>query len=274
MASKYYPPSANPRLLSPAGDRPCDERSWKYPDGKRGTTAGYSTHKRTRTEPCPECLEARRSRDRELYRQKGPAALGPAGDRDCDERTRKFPNGKRGTTAGFNTHKRKGSDPCPECLEAQRAKRREYTNSNYSRYREKKLAYQAKYREKNRETLRKNNREYHSLNPQRATRAWEKRRARLAGLPTDDYKLEDITKVYGSVCYLCGGVVDLDLETGGKRAHVDHLIPISSIYCPGDVLHNVRWTHERCNLKKGDKTVEECYSIFPNMRNPYAMRRY
>lgn len=273
MKSKYYPRSENPKLLGPAGDRDCDERTWKYPDGKRGTTAGYHTHKRLGSEPCEECLEAVRTYNRKRYQEKRPPLGPPVGDRDCDERTRRFPDGKRGTTAGFNTHKRLGSDPCPECLEAWRAKRRAITNGSYHKYRDKKLAYQAKYRERNRELIRSNDRRYHELHPQRAQRAWEKRRARKANLPVENYSLNWITEKFGSVCYLCGGVVDLDIEYGDDRPHIDHVIPLSSPRCPGDVLDNVRWTHQRCNLKKGTKTIEECAYLFPNMRDPYKMRR-
>ena len=250
----------------------CEKKTNKYPNGRTGTEAGDMAHRYAKEEPCEACLEARnraaklRSLEKTLtapWRQ--PYTM----ERACDERTSKFPKGKRGTTAGFNTHKRMNDEPCPECLEAEREEGRRWTKETYDKYKDKKLAYQAKYREENREKIREWSREYYKANPGKNTESWRRRKARKKALPTEKYSEKDITRLYGSVCYLCAEPVDLELEKGPLRRNVEHLIPISHPDCPGDILRNVRWSHEKCNLRKGKRTPEEVTHLFPNMINPY-----
>lgn len=192
-------------------------------------------------------------------------------ERVCDERTSKFPKGKRGTTAGFNTHKRMNEEPCAECLEAERAKRRHYTKATYDRYKDKKLAYMKQYHKENRERIREWEKEYYRLNPGKNSQSWRKRRARLKGLPSDGYTEADITREYGTICYLCAQPVDLSIKEGPLRRNIEHLVPISHSDCPGDLLSNVRWSHSQCNLLKGDLLMEDAAELFPDMINPYKL---
>ena len=252
----------------------CEKKTSKFPNGRTGTEAGEAAHRYAKEEPCEACLEARKrtSRLRDINKTlTAPWRQPYTMERICDERTSKFPRGKRGTTAGFNTHKRMNDEPCQECLEAERAKRRNYTKETYDKYKDKKLAYMREYREENRERIKEWSKEYYRLHPEKNSQSWRKRRARLKGLPSDGYTEVDITSRYGNLCYLCAQPVDLSIEEGPLRRNIEHLIPISHPDCPGDLLSNVRWSHSKCNLLKGDSLMEDVADLFPDMINPYKL---
>lgn len=252
----------------------CKKKTSKYPNGRTGTEAGEAAHRYAKEEPCGACLEARNRTAKLRHSNKNLTASWRQPytmERVCDERTSKYPKGKRGTTAGFNTHKRMNDEPCAECLEAERAKRRHYTKETYDKYKDKKLAYQAKYREDNRERIKKWSREYYRLNPEKNSQSWRTRRARKKDLAAEKYTEKDITRLYGTTCYLCAQPVDLSLEDGPLRRNIEHLIPISHPDCPGDLLSNVRWSHSKCNLLKSDSLMEDVADLFPDMINPYKL---
>ena len=248
----------------------CGKKTKKFPNGRTGTEAGERAHRYAKEEPCEACLEARSKAER--LRRVNKTLTAPwrqpyTMERVCDERTSKFPAGKRGTTAGFNTHKRMNDEPCAECLEAQREHGRERTKST----RDKKLSYMKQYREENRERIREWSQEYYRLHPEKNSQSWRRRRARKRALPSEKYSEEDITREYGTVCYLCAQPVDLSIEEGPLRRNIEHLIPISHPDCPGDLLSNVRWSHSQCNLLKGDSLMEDVADLFPDMINPYKL---
>ena len=252
----------------------CQKPTKKFPNGRTGTEAGEAAHRYAKEEPCEACAEARvrESRLRRINKTlTAPWRQPYTMERACDERSSKYPLGERGTYAGAGAHKRAEEEPCPECLEARREYLRKRTKETYDKYKDKKLAYQAKYREENHERIGEWRREYYRLNPGKNTESWRTRRARKKALPTEKYTERDITRLYGNICYLCAEPVDLKLERGPLRRNVEHLIPISHPDCPGDILSNVRWSHEKCNLSKGKRTPEEVTHLFPNMINPYEM---
>ena len=250
----------------------CEKKTNKYPNGRTGTEAGDMAHRYAKEEPCEACLEAR-NRAAKL-RKSNKTLTAPwrqpyTMERACDERTSKFPQGKRGTYMGAQTHARVKEEPCPECLKARREYLRKNTKRYYDKYKDRKLAYQARYREENSEKIRESRKAYYKANPGKNTESWRIRKARKKSLPTEKYTEKDITRLYGSICYLCAEPVDLELEKGPLRRNVEHLIPISHPDCPGDILSNVRWSHEKCNLSKGGRTPEEVTHLFPNMIDPY-----
>lgn len=250
----------------------CEKKTNKYPNGRTGTHAGAAAHRYKKEPVCEECRAGVNATEKARNDKKlltAPWRQPYTMERVCDERTKKFPSGKRGTTAGFNTHERMGDEPCSECLEARREYLRKNTKRYYDKYKDRKLAYQAKYREENRDSLREWSREYYKANPGKNTESWRRRKARKKDLPTEKYTEKDITRLYGNICYLCAEPVDLELEKGPLRRNVEHLIPISHPDCPGDILSNVRWSHEKCNLSKGGRTPEEVTHLFPNMIDPY-----
>lgn len=252
----------------------CEKKTSKFPNGRTGTEAGEAAHRYAKEEPCEACLEARNRTAKLRHSNKNltaPWRQPYTMERTCDERTSKFPKGKRGTVGGFNTHKRAKEDPCQECLEAKREYGRKRTKRTYDRYREKKLAYMKQYREENRERIREWSKEYYRLNPEKNSQSWRTRRARKKALPTEKYTEADITHEYGNTCYLCAQPVDLSIEEGPLRRNIEHLVPISHPDCPGDLLSNVRWSHSQCNLLKSDSLMEDVADLFPDMINPYKL---
>lgn len=252
----------------------CEKKTSKFPNGRTGTEAGERAHRYAKEEPCEACLEARNRTSKlrriektltEPWRQ--PYTM----ERACDERTSRFPQGKRGTTAGFITHKRMNDEPCSECLKAERENNRKRTKETYDKYKDKKLAYMRGYRKENRERIEEWRKEYYRLNPGKNSQSWRTRRARKKALPAEKYTEKDITRLYGTTCYLCAQPVDLSLEEGPLRRNIEHLIPISHPDCPGDLLSNVRWSHNKCNLLKGDSLMEDAAHLFPDMINPYKL---
>lgn len=45
-------------------------------------------------------------------------------------------------------------------------------------------------------------------------------------------------------------------------AVIEHVIPLTDLGCPGDLLENVRWTHNECNEVKGQRRIEELHLPF------------
>ena len=197
----------------------------------------------------------------------------------CHQPTRRNPDGRKGTYAGYLAHYKAKEAPCAECKLASS----EYERVRYSEKREENIAYRKKYRSENpdkilaynKEYKRRNadkvlayNREYYQRNSEKAAE-WrrkrnQRRRARKLSLPTDRYTHEDITRAHGTVCYLCNSDVDIALPSGSPISpHIDHVHPMSCPECPGDILSNVRWTHASCNLTKGAKKVSELTLPFP-----------
>jgi hypothetical protein len=64
----------------------------------------------------------------------------------------------------------------------------------------------------------------------------------------------------GQACYLCGEVI-----TSEAGSHADHLIPQS--LGGGDHGYNVRWTHARCNISRGNAltTIEQYWRLHPDI---------
>lgn len=67
--------------------------------------------------------------------------------------------------------------------------------------------------------------------------------------------VEELFEKQGGVCYLCGGLMYLEQESGIARATIDHIVPI---YLGGthDV-ENLRAAHCGCNGWKSNTTLSE-----------------
>lgn len=252
-------PSPKLSKFAPPG-MACMKPSSRHPQGKTGTEAGEAAHRRAKEPVCHECQAARNEKTKERRRESRPWLTVNPDDYAlaCEVPTAIFPSGRRGTYAGYQAHLRGDQTQCEECLGAGRSYNREKTNNSYDRYREKKLAYQAKYRAENREKIRLRDRAYYLANMAEREARKRAREIRLKELPSEEFTVEDIRLKHGIECYLCLGEVDLTLEPGwSKSPHLDHVHPISDEGTPGHVLSNVRWTHARCNLIKGAKMVQE-----------------
>lgn len=86
----------------------------------------------------------------------------------------------------------------------------------------------------------------------------QRRRARERGLPTDGTGPRDwaahMEEINDFQCHLCGGDLTEDDEI-----HWDHLDPIST-GTTGTVFHNMHAAHAECNLRRGNRTLEEWFA--------------
>lgn len=177
---------------------------------------------------------------------------------ECERRTKQFPNGRTGTNAGYVAHKKAGEAPCESCVKASREYSALKTRESYRRCRERKLEYQKRYREENKELIKIQNRNYYLANKAANEAAKRARLERIKELTVEPFSGEDVTRAHGAICYLCEAPVDLSRGPGWSTSpHLDHVHPISCEETPGHVLSNVRWTHAKCNLAKGVKMVED-----------------
>lgn len=85
-----------------------------------------------------------------------------------------------------------------------------------------------------------------------------RRRAKERGLPTDGTGPRDwaahAEEIEDFECHLCGGALEADDEI-----HWDHLDPIST-GTTGTVLHNMHAAHAECNLRRGNRSLEEWFA--------------
>lgn len=92
----------------------CAKATSRYPEGRTGTAAGYRAHSRQKETPCAPCREAELTRSRariEAIRVQGV----PEGVLICAQPTRKYPQGRTGTAAGYLAHVVRDDAPCPPC---------------------------------------------------------------------------------------------------------------------------------------------------------------
>lgn len=92
-------------------------------------------------------------------------------------------------------------------------------------------------------------RDYRAANPE-VVAAWgRRRRALLAGVPSEPYRLRQVVAKSKGACALCLEPVDLSLRYPDPRSRsVDHIVPL--ILGGPDTLANVQLAHLRCNLQK------------------------
>lgn len=250
----------------------CEKPTKKHPEGRRGTNAGYRRHLYRKEAPCNECLEGARREDRQKRYEASPWRHPVEVEMECQKPTAKFPEGRRGTNAGFTAHKKVGETPCEECLQASREYQAAQTRKDYLKHKERKLKYQEEYRSKNKEKLRISDRIYYLNNKAKREAQKRVRELRFEEVPAEDFTAEEISDTHGTVCYLCETPIDLMEESGWTTSpQIDHVHPISHPDTPGHVLSNVKWTHARCNLSKNAKLLEELTLPFlPPVREKYG----
>ena len=171
---------------------------------------------------------------------------------------------RTGTNAGYNAHKKDGTEPCSACREAHNEYVREYNSRTGSgrkatkKFREthpervreqearywaknhdKKLAKQARYRETHRAELSAKGAVY-----------VHRRRARKQNAPVGQpYTKAEIFDRDNWTCQICNEAIDPNLSWPDRMsASIDH---IKEIYKGGaDCATNVRSTHLTCNLSR------------------------
>lgn len=170
----------------------------------------------------------------------------------------------RGTISGYFSHLLNGEFPCDECQSSR-------DSFSLSEYHDKSLedAYAApssvlsprwvaqarvdvvKGWMEEEEELIKSIPEKEMTRKSRYAKYKGTRRALLKGLPSEPYSIPELIARDGTVCYLCGG----QLVEGFIQ--FDHVVPISHPDCPGDILSNVKLTHDKCNNRKKDRLLED-----------------
>lgn len=144
---------------------------------------------------------------------------------------------------------------CKECLNKQSSQwRRENPDkvkSNWKGYQAENQdhlsAKNSKWRSENKDAITEYQRKYRQEHPEKKRESEQRRRATLAGVPTDNVKLEKVLARDGNICYLCGG------ETA--KPTLDHVIPLSR--GGSHTYDNIRIACGSCNSRKKDRLVAE-----------------
>ena len=262
----------------------CQKPTKKYPNGRAGTQAGISAHRKAKEKNCEACAELKREHARlyreknkdkkreidRLYREKNKVEL-KAKKKEYHkknaeairEKNRKWREENKERVSAYSREYRKNN---PEKC---RAYSREYRKNNPENVKEQSAKYRknnpenvkeqsAKWREENRDSIRAYSKEHYRKNPERWEGYDRKRRALIASQPHEPYTRAEVAELHGTVCYLCGGEVDMSLSWGNDRSpSMDHLWPLNVPGGPGDVLSNMWVTHAVCNIRKGDRMVED-----------------
>lgn len=113
----------------------CAIPSKKYPGGRTGTVAGLQAHRAVDEQACAECRVASaayvRSRsvrvgpEEALRRREARKAARLSmyeGRQACEIPSKRFPDGRTGTPAGYQAHRDLDESPCAACVAAQTAK--------------------------------------------------------------------------------------------------------------------------------------------------------
>lgn len=183
--------------------------------------------------------------------------------RYCERPTPEYPEGRKGTLAGYGAHKNHGEEPCGDCERAVKEYQANYRKENSNKMKE----YQKRYREENREEIlirsRERNKIYYKNNKEQSYLRSRARRARINGAISEPYSKKEITELYGDECYLCGGVIPDTKVRSSDSFSFDHVHPLSDPECPGDVVENIRPSHLVCNVMKGNKIMKDLVLPFP-----------
>lgn len=246
----------------------CEKPTKKYPNGRAGTSAGVSAHKKAKEKACEACAEFRRVSHQEYirrnkdkkkeydrrYREKHDVELKAKKkeyyDKNAEairDKSRKWHHENKERANAYSREYRKSN---PDQVREVIARWHE-NNEDYVKERA------AKWREKNRESMRTYMKKYYRANAEKWEGSSRRRRALKESQPHEPYTREEVVALHGSECYLCGGEVDMSLSWGNDRSPaMDHRWPISVPGGPGDVLINMWVTHAVCNIRKGDRMVE------------------
>ena len=134
--------------------------------------------------------------------------------------------------------------------EKELAKRQKYRDENREEVRRKHRLYCQAWRKQKGEELRAYMREYMKL-PEQRLKAKEqkgKRRAREKGTSTGRVSFKQIVKEFNGQCGIC----KLPLDINDSTYHFDHIIPLAK--GGSHTQDNIQIAHGSCNQSKGAKT--------------------
>lgn len=264
----------------------CQRPTRKYPNGRKGTEAGYSAHRGAKETPCEACRSARNARRRELrkadpekHRQQHREWI-----KRHPERKAEYDRRYRETHAEqLKRSKREYYEANAEEIKARSRKwyrdNREAANQRSREYRQKNAelcresvrkwhkenadhvrAYRRKRVEANPELVeaaRAYAREYYQNNKPRFSEYRIRRANRKYDINYEEFEIRDIVEKHGLTCYLCESDVNTDLRRGRDDSPViEHVIPLCDPETPGHVLSNVRVCHALCNAKKSSLPLD------------------
>lgn len=95
---------------------------------------------------------------------------------------------------------------------------------------------------------------YKVNNPDSVRNTWRKRRAVIKSVDYEKFTNDDVRRLNGDICYLCGKVIDFDLKHPHRKSpSLDHIVPISK--GGPHSLGNAAMTHLVCNQRKSARIV-------------------
>lgn len=111
-------------------------------------------------------------------------------------------------------------------------------------------AYRHKWRITHQERERERERRKYRDNPTKTYARSAKRRARKMQVPFEEIRYTRILQRYGYICHICGGAI-----ASRDDLHFDHVVPLAK--GGSHMEENIKPSHKVCNLRKGDKLMEE-----------------
>jgi 5-methylcytosine-specific restriction endonuclease McrA len=162
---------------------------------------------------------------------------------------------KCGSSTGYNKHLANKETPCQPCKEAQSQRAKEYRAKNLERLRKRESEYNKANAEKRKTYIAK----WIQNNKDKVSAYSHKKRALRNSNNHEPYTIQDVTDQYGTDCHICNKPIDMEAprlagEEGWENGlHLDHVIPLSK--GGEDNISNVKPSHARCNIVKGNKLI-------------------
>ena len=178
----------------------------------------------------------------------------------------KVPKEKLKALPGKRSHK-KASMMSPEEYEQNRIFMRSYEDLykeiRGEQIREYQRLFQKNYKKNHPEKLKASYEKRYRENPEYYNNAARVRRAKELSAYRESYSTDDVLRMWGMACHLCGELVDLDAprhviaknNEGWQRGlQLDHVVPIGQ--GGPDIVENVKPAHAICNLSRGRDPVD------------------
>lgn len=173
---------------------------------------------------------------------------------------------KMATLPGKRSNK-KASEMTPEEYEQNRIFLRAYSDLYKElvdeQLKEYQRLYHINYKKNHPEKLQEYSKKNYKENPEYYHNSARARRARVIEAYREPYSTDDVLRMWGMACHLCGELVDLDAprhvlakeNDGWQRGlHLDHVIPLSQ--GGPDIVENVKPSHAVCNLSRSREIVD------------------
>jgi 5-methylcytosine-specific restriction endonuclease McrA len=162
---------------------------------------------------------------------------------------------------------KKVSEMAPEEYEQHRIFQRAYSDLYKElvaeQLKEYQRLYHINYKKNHPDKLKAYHEKNYKENPEYYNNHARLRRARELEAYREPYSTDDVLRMWGIACHLCGEVVDLEAprhvlakeNDGWQRGlHLDHVIPLSQ--GGPDIVENVKPSHAVCNLSRSREVVD------------------